>query len=216
MSIIVWGFVLMNDLLMAGGGGEENWFILTILIFFLIFSICREKLTRCRVETDFGEGRGNTLTCFLCSRGHQKYLQFRRRRYIIWPLVFLKASTSVWVQHIVYIVLQSYFLMPFYPGTRQKKLIVVCKGVIVAETLLCALNFLTSVLWGSELQIKSNVVLHPSFRSLFFLRSRSLFDFKVWAHRHAFSQCPAYKVVLEYDLMFFMLIHREQSSYIHT
>lgn len=90
------------------------------------------------------------------------------------------------------------------------------KGVTVAETLLCALYFLTAMLLCSKLQIKSNVLLHPSFRSLFFLPSRSLFDFKVWAHRRTFSQCPDYKVVLNYDLMFSMLIHREQSTHVHT
>jgi len=58
--------------------------------------------------------------------------------------------------------------MPFHPSSHKKKLIMLCKGVTVAETLLCALYFLTATLFCSKLRIESNVVLHPSFRSLFF------------------------------------------------
>lgn len=134
--------------------------------------------------------------------------------------MFLKASTSVsslFGCNILHCFPEKLdFFNATSPSYAQKALIMLRKGVTVAEMLLSAFYFLTATLSCSKLQIKSNVVLHPSFRSLFFLPSRSLFDFRVWAHRCVFSLCPACEVVFDYDLVFSVLMHREQSSHVHS
>lgn len=50
-----------------GGGGREPVSILTVFIFFLIFSVCQEKLNRCTIQMDFDERIGKILTYLFCS-----------------------------------------------------------------------------------------------------------------------------------------------------
>lgn len=91
-------------LLMKKGEGRENQFLyLLVLIFFLIFSICQEKLNRCTVQMDFGEGIGKTLTYLFCSS-------------LMWSLKVSAVQQSLLYNLTMCVLKSKYFYFPHSSG----------------------------------------------------------------------------------------------------